>query len=137
MVELQNNFTVLRRHLDHDQLCIEMTRDDLEACLAFTVSHMKSSLVRTIHRGWYDNVDTLRGHVTDGKSRQCGRFIDMPVLCWPPDRRPYPQLDAGQTRRAALIRKHELDTGDARYDIINEENMKVCRFHPVFLSSFD
>ena len=125
---LIDNFTVLRRHLPHDQLCIEMTPEDLEACCEFTVGHMKDHPPNPRHAQWYVNKDTLRQHVTEGRKRVYGRFTDMPVLCWPPGRLPYPQLDGGQTRRAALIKKHRLDIGDKDLAIIDEDNMEVCLF---------
>jgi hypothetical protein len=122
--KLRDNFTVLRRHLPHDQLCIEMTPDDLDACLAFTVEYMKDRYKTEGHQRWYDSVEALRFHVTAIR-RQYQHFRGMPILCWPPERRPFPQLDGGQTRCGALIKKEGLDDGDVDLLIIDEENMMV------------
>jgi hypothetical protein len=54
-----------------------------------------------------------------------------------PERRPYPQLDGGQTRRAALIKKHRLDVRDESVAIIGEDNMEVSIFILVSLPGFE
>jgi hypothetical protein len=76
---LVGNFTVLRRHLPHDQLCAEMTPEDLEACLAFTVDYMRDRFKTPKHAHWYDDIGTLREQVT-AKSRQYNFFADMLIL---------------------------------------------------------
>jgi hypothetical protein len=118
------NFTTIRRHLPHDQLCISMTPEDLEACIEFTVSHMKGRPRNKSTKDVYKDVDTLRAAVTT-INRLYTQFTDMPVLCWPPQRRPCPQLDAGQSRRSAMVKKHNLDAGDEELSVIEDDNMKV------------
>lgn len=122
---LVNNFTTIRRHLHHDQLCICMTLDDLEACIVFTVEYMRHRPKNVRSVDIYEDVETLRTAVTQ-VNRQYTRFADLPVLCWPLNRRPFPQLDAGQSRRGALIQKEGLDAGDNDVAIIDDKNRQVC-----------
>jgi hypothetical protein len=127
---LAANFNVIRRTTPRDRLTITMSKDDLEAAIDFTWERLSS------HSEFLRKSPTkedFRRAITF-KSRQVNEYQRLPVLCWPPDRKPYPQLEVGQQRRLAFMRRFDLENNnDPELEIIDEDNMEVC-FYPLPLS---
>jgi hypothetical protein len=120
---LAANFNVVRRTMQRDQLIIAMSKDDLKNAIDFTWEHLSS------HLGFRKKSPTeehFRQLVT-AKNRQFGEYRRLPVLCWPPRWKPFPQIEVGQQRRLAFMDRFNLENNDdPDLEIIDEDNMEVC-----------
>jgi len=109
--------------MPRDQLIVAMSKDDLETAMDFTWEHLSSHSV-FLHKS--PTKEHFRQFVT-ATNRQAGEYRRLPILCWPPHCKPYPQLEVGQQRRLAFMRRFELeDNDDPDLEIIDEDNMEVC-----------